>query len=944
MDAGNYGPGQPGPQSIGTEAFRTADTASASPLALNIGQWEAAGFGGEVLPAMPPDAIVANKLAPRRGKIPGRYIGGDGWVGFRGWSRHTVTAEDRAEWRAWPGAGLCIRTATLPVFDIDVEDPDLADRIAKLVLDRLGHGAVVRTRDGSPRVAILFRSDSPVKRKRCEFTLPGDDRVHAVDLLGVGQQLVVAGRHPSGFDYRLASPGLDGRTAQDIPCISAAEVADLLSGITELAVAAGGAIVRPRETSPCRQAGPDARLDPYNALMRALCSRRNEWATYLFNCDAETPDKEWRLSSAELGRDGVLEEDLCLYPHSIRDFGTERSHTPVSLVCEFGHVETGGEITFGGSPEYGPKGEQPYAVIGESIPTVRRPTEAEAFSWLVRCLDGPPVPPDASRDIALACLAAAVGLDWMALNVEHVRHFFSQLDVVGNPLPEAAPETWSLTQAAEHITRVTAKRALDPAGYRGWQDAWGLSDDDDSLTLAFELEEARARGWTPPAPPSLAVVQLLTVAEAPVSPRMPNFRIYTAAPAAESIPLRQHVIYPRCPIGDVLCTVAMPGTSKSTLGIHDGVAIASGEERILRGENNVSPERLHRPGAVLIYDAEDPLAEMERRLAATMRFHNLATLRHPLALLSGVGSAPLWVARRSRETSALIEAEGATLLRKLILDLDAVYVVVGPLAGLAEGMDENAAADSNTVMQILANIAAGTGACINVIHHTSKSGGAEAGDMNAVRGSSAIAAKARAVVTLNSMPEAEAQRYGLTARNHVVLTYAKVSHGPRPEGGIIFRRDSAPVGNGLGFGDDPREAFELSAQDMLQVEGDHAPVLSVVALRTIEPRQAAREQRRIGVEDGTATAVLDVLGGVGRRPLTDILSELTAALHERRAMRGAASNTVREHLRNHLAGPGRPATYEGKNVRVRVEKDGPKRTDPWFVVVEMTSEQLDQRL
>ncbi len=165
-------PASLGPQSIGTEAFRTADTASASPLALNIGQWEAAGFGGEVLLAMPPDAIVANKLAPRRGKIPGRYIGGDGWVGFRGWSRHTVTAEDRAEWRAWPGAGLCIRTATLPVFDIDVEDPDLADRIAKLVLDRLGHGAVVRTRDGSPRVAILFRSDSPVKRKRCEFTLP----------------------------------------------------------------------------------------------------------------------------------------------------------------------------------------------------------------------------------------------------------------------------------------------------------------------------------------------------------------------------------------------------------------------------------------------------------------------------------------------------------------------------------------------------------------------------------------------------------------------------------------------------------------------------------------------------------------------------------------------------------------------------------------------------
>ena len=913
-----------------------------SPFARVVDDFVQAGLTEAILPVVPPTASVAKHLEKSCGKIPG-CLGGNSWFGFKRWTQHVTTPEDIALWRTWPGAGLCIRTAVLPALDIDVDDPELAAQIAELARERIGPGALVRTREGSPRVAILFRTDAPIRKKRVAFTLPADRGSHAVELLGVGQHLVIAGHHPSGRLYGLEAPGLAGRTLADIPSLSLEALDDLLGRVEALIRDAGGRAVQGSQSSKARQA--DKRLDPYGAVMRAVVERREAWVPVLFNWGPGPAKSPWRITSDELWREDVLQEDLCVYPDGIYDFGTERGHDPISLISEFGSVEADDEIGFGGSPEYGPVRDELYGVVGEEDPDVRRPTEAEATAWLCRYLDGPAVPPNATRETQIACLAAAVGLDWAALRIEHARSTYSLVpyDDAGDPLPEVAPEEWTRAQIADNASRISAERALDPKSYDRWRFAWeitGAANDDGALDDGLAAEEVRARAYLPPeeapTPPSIDA----TLA---ASTGIRSFELITGIIDARGIPTRKHVIYPRCPCGDLLLTVAEPGTSKSTLALFDALVIASGEERILRGEDRVSPERLHRPGPVIVYDAEDPLDEMRRRLVAGQCAYGLTEMRHGIALWSGVGDEFLRIARRCPDTKALIPADGVVLLMRRIVEIGAVYVALGPLAGLAEGMDENGASDMDAVMTILVRIAAAMGVCINVIHHTSKSGGAEAGSMNAGRGSSAIPAKARAMVTLNNLTADQAKLYGVPAQDHIAMTYAKLSHGRKPSGPIIFRRESVLVGNGRGLLDDPRDVFEMSPHAVLQAEGDQAPVLRPVRVGSMPPREATREQRKIVASDGAALALLEVLGGVGRSPLAHILSDVTVRLKEHKLIRGDGRNTVQAFLRTHLGGSGQLVNQGGQNVRVRIEKDGPKHNDPFVVVIEPASDAVGER-
>src|SRR4051794_17952576 len=48
----------------------------------------------------------------------------------------------------------------------------------------------------------MFRTVQPIRRRRIVFQKPGDTgKPHMVEILGAGQQFVVAGRHPCGRPY-----------------------------------------------------------------------------------------------------------------------------------------------------------------------------------------------------------------------------------------------------------------------------------------------------------------------------------------------------------------------------------------------------------------------------------------------------------------------------------------------------------------------------------------------------------------------------------------------------------------------------------------------------------------------------------------------------------------------------------------------------------------------
>ena len=101
------------------------------------------------------------------------------------------------------GANIGLQAADYVGVDIDIPDPAL------LWLVNLVHDAATLmlgwapSRVGSPpKRLLMFRSTQPIRRRRIVFAPTGPrGKPHMVEILGAGQQFVVAGRHPCGRPY-----------------------------------------------------------------------------------------------------------------------------------------------------------------------------------------------------------------------------------------------------------------------------------------------------------------------------------------------------------------------------------------------------------------------------------------------------------------------------------------------------------------------------------------------------------------------------------------------------------------------------------------------------------------------------------------------------------------------------------------------------------------------
>jgi RecA-family ATPase len=94
------------------------------------------------------------------------------------------------------GAGvLC--GETVPI-DADVRNAKLAKQIEDMAI--AAFGAAPRRIGSAPKVALFYRTDAPFRKLRSVFVrLPGDavgSKPHGVEILGIGQQIVVYGVHP----------------------------------------------------------------------------------------------------------------------------------------------------------------------------------------------------------------------------------------------------------------------------------------------------------------------------------------------------------------------------------------------------------------------------------------------------------------------------------------------------------------------------------------------------------------------------------------------------------------------------------------------------------------------------------------------------------------------------------------------------------------------------
>jgi hypothetical protein len=461
-------------------------------------------------------------------------------------------------------------------------------------------------------------------------------------------------------------------------------------------------------------------------------------------------------------------------------------------------------------------------------------------------------------------------------------------------------------------------------------------------TIAAALAKTKPKGRVEDWFAATAAPEPGPVAPATPAPTRLELHVVTGLVDAKSIPVRKWIVEPQVPMGNVALCIGEPGISKSTLALRTALAVATGREEILRGRDAsgspITIERLHRSGAVLVYNAEDSLSEMQRRLRAAQAHYRVteADIRHPIILYSGVDMPTLKVMNRPDVRGPLKRAEGADQLEEAIRRHDVKLVIADPLVALADGALENDNNDMDTVLQTFANMAANLDIGMMLLHHTNKGGRDKAGDMGAARGASAIAGKVRVAFTLTRVTgdgENEAA-WGLKAEEHLVrLDYAKRTLTKPGNETVVFKRMSVSVGNGTGrLPQGVDDLFSASPLARLEAEGDSAPVLEVIDVKARAGAAKAGADTRDQAEGREIAAIADtVLGDADRAKLVDLHDELGAKMNAARICKGTSRNAIKDRVLAALLG-GCEIERDGQVLQICVEREGKTDKAPWYVV------------
>lgn len=168
------------------------------------------GLMTELLPTVcsPNATISPSSVLTNYHKVPCRYTTTRLVIGMPKWNEHLAGAYDIRGWSAEPDYGICLQMRTIQAFDVDITDAAIVARIT----ETLGlYDMPRRWRSNSSKCLFLFHPYQTPSKKR--VLKVGDGMI---EMLGLGNQCLVAGQHPSGVRYQwdpfTSIPVLDDET------------------------------------------------------------------------------------------------------------------------------------------------------------------------------------------------------------------------------------------------------------------------------------------------------------------------------------------------------------------------------------------------------------------------------------------------------------------------------------------------------------------------------------------------------------------------------------------------------------------------------------------------------------------------------------------------------------------------------------------------------------
>lgn len=250
-----------------------------------------------------------------------------------------------------------------------------------------------------------------------------------------------------------------------------------------------------------------------------------------------------------------------------------------------------------------------------------------------------------------------------------------------------------------------------------------------------------------------------------------------------NLPERDWLLEGRLIAGYVSLTIAPGGVGKSMYTMLEAISVATG--RPLTG---VKPAR---SGAVLIYNTEDPVDEIERRVLAIAEHYEIPRSElENVYYSSGVESPLRFVVQAN---GANVVTEDGEKLREIIEDNEIVLTVIDPFVR-SHGVEENSNAAIDMVIQQLSALAYKTSSSVSVVHHTKKNGGkGYSGDMDSARGASSLSSASRIVTTISALDEDSE-----SPQTSAVIK-VQLAKGNMVEGGTKYRtfeKKTVTLGNG----------------------------------------------------------------------------------------------------------------------------------------------------
>lgn len=257
-------------------------------------------------------------------------------------------------------------------------------------------------------------------------------------------------------------------------------------------------------------------------------------------------------------------------------------------------------------------------------------------------------------------------------------------------------------------------------------------------------------------------------------------------PKPSDIPPRPWLYGTQLIRGFVTVLVAPGGTGKSAYAMAVAAAIAAGQTFL--------GQHIFTCGHTAVLNLEDPMEELDRRLAAIMIRHGLADhqLEERFFLHSGEDRS-ITIAAHGKDGFSVIYPDEDAIITQ-INERQIVLLVVDPYAE-SHSLEENSNPDMVKAAAAWRRIARATDCAILLVHHVRK--GAVL-DIEAARGAKALTDSARVGLLLSPMSPEEAEEFHIPDGDrwaYVRLDDAKVNMAPRASKARWFRLEQVELGN-----------------------------------------------------------------------------------------------------------------------------------------------------